>query len=54
MPTVRAPKLTKDDYRKLPDNGPRFQLIEGELYMSPAPNRYHQVISRNIEYLLLK
>jgi Uma2 family endonuclease len=22
--------------------------------MSPAPNRYHQVISRNIEYLLLK
>jgi len=54
MPAVRAPKLTKDDYRKLPDNGPRFQLIEGELYMSPAPNRYHQVISRNIEYLLLK
>lgn len=38
----------------LPDAGPRFQLIEGELYMSPAPNRFHQVVSRNIEFLLLK
>lgn len=38
----------------LPDNGPRYQLIEGELYVSPAPNRYHQVISRNIEFMLLK
>src|SRR5689334_3185039 len=54
MPAVRAPKLAKDDYRQLPDNGPRFQLIEGELYMSPVPNRYHQVISRNIAFLLLK
>lgn len=54
MATVSAPMLTKEDYRLLPDSGPRFQLIEGELYMSPAPNRYHQVISRNIEFMLLK
>ncbi len=54
MATVTAPPLTKEDYRKLPDSGPRFQLIEGELYMSPAPNRYHQVISRNLVFLLLK
>jgi len=38
----------------LPDTGPRYQLIEGELYISPAPNRYHQVISRNIEFMLMK
>lgn len=54
MAIVNAPMLTKEDYRLLPDNGPRFQLIEGELYMSPAPNRYHQAISRNIEFILLK
>src|SRR5687767_7360021 len=46
--------LTKEDYRLLPDSGPRYQLIEGELYMSPAPNRYHQIISRSLEFMLLK
>ncbi len=51
---VAVSKLTKEDYRLLPDGGPRFQLVEGELYMSPAPNRYHQVISRNLQFLLMK
>ena len=53
MAAISSP-LTKEDYRMLPDSGPRYQLVEGELYMSPAPNRYHQVISRNIEFMLLK
>lgn len=51
---VTASRLTKEDYRMLPECGPRYQLIEGELYISPAPNRFHQVISRNIEFILLK
>ncbi len=46
--------LTVEDYRAMPETGPRYQLIEGELIMSPAPNRYHQDISRNLEFLLLK
>ncbi len=54
MAAVRPLSLTKEDYRLLPDTGPRYQLIEGQLYMSPAPNRYHQIISRNIEFMLLK
>jgi Uma2 family endonuclease len=54
MAVAHATKLTTEDYRLLPDSGPRFQLIEGELYMSPSPNRYHQIISRNLEFLLLK
>jgi Uma2 family endonuclease len=54
MADVTAPRLTKEDYRLLPDSGPRYQLIEGELCISPAPNRYHQVISRNIVFMLLK
>src|SRR5437588_6676657 len=51
--TVPVPLLTAHHYRLLPENGPRYQLIEGALYMAPAPNRYHQDISRNLEYILL-
>jgi Uma2 family endonuclease len=48
-----APPLTVDDYRALPEAGPRYQLIEGDLYMAPAPNRFHQEISRNLQFKLL-
>ncbi len=44
--------LTVEDYRNLPETGPRYQLIEGYLYMAPAPNRYHQDISRNLELII--
>ena len=47
-----AIKLTVEDYKVLPETGPRYQLIEGDLYMSPAPNRIHQQISANLQYLL--
>ena len=47
------PLLTVENYKILPETGPRYQLIEGDLYMAPAPNRYHQDISRNLEYILL-
>jgi hypothetical protein len=45
-PTVRP--LTKDDYFDLPETGPRYQLIDGELFMAPSPDRFHQDISRSI------
>lgn len=45
--------MTVDDYLLLPDEGPRYQLVEGELHMAPAPNTYHQVISRNLEYQVM-
>jgi Uma2 family endonuclease len=45
--------LNREDYRLMPETGPRYQLVEGELIISPAPNRYHQDISRNLEYILL-
>ncbi len=53
MPIADLPLLTVENYKILPENGPRYQLIEGDLYMAPAPNRYHQDISRNLEYILL-
>ncbi len=44
-------KLTYDDYVALPDEK-RYELIEGDLYMVPAPGFYHQIVSRNIEMAL--
>jgi Uma2 family endonuclease len=46
------PPLTVENYKLLPETGPRFQLIQGDLYMAPAPNRFHQEISRNLQFEL--
>lgn len=45
---------TYQDYLELPDDGNRYEIIEGELIMPPAPLTLHQKISRNIVYELLK
>ncbi len=34
--------FTVHDYREIPEVGPRYQLVEGDLHMAPAPNRFHQ------------
>src|SRR5262249_32800903 len=44
--------VTADDYRALPPGGPRYQVVDGELHMSPSPTRYHQRIVMNIAHLL--
>src|SRR5271165_6205727 len=46
------PPLTVENYKLLPETGPRYQLIQGDLYMAPAPNRFHQEISRNLQFEL--
>ena len=47
-----APPVTVEDYKVLPETGPRYQLVEGSLRMAPAPSRYHQDISRNIGFVI--
>jgi Uma2 family endonuclease len=44
--------LTVEDYRLLPETGPRYQLIEGDLFIAPAPNRFHQNIALNVAVIL--
>ena len=36
------PPLTYADYAALPDDGRRYELIDGELVMTPAPGYVHQ------------
>ena len=45
-------KLTYEDYALLPDDGKIHEIIEGEHYMTPAPETYHQTISRRIQFQL--
>ncbi len=44
--------VTYDDYLELPDDGNRYQIIGGELFMTPAPFTRHQQAARNIFRLL--
>lgn len=46
-------KYTYNDYAAI-DDDKRYELIEGELYMVPSPNFYHQSISINISQALKK
>ena len=39
---------TYDDYAALPDDGNRYEVIEGELVMAPAPRVDHQRCSLNL------
>jgi Uma2 family endonuclease len=43
--------LTYADYLKI-DDGQRYELIEGELVLTPAPGFWHQHAAANIEALL--
>src|SRR5580704_11817754 len=37
-----AYKMTAAEFFLLPEGPPYFQLIDGDLYLSPSPRRYHQ------------
>ncbi len=52
MSAPQVELFTAADYRSMPEDGKRYQLIEGEIIMAPAPNTYHQVVQRNVLVLL--
>lgn len=41
-----------EKYLELPDDGNRYELIEGELFVTPAPGSGHQHVSSEIEWHL--
>ena len=45
MTSVRPlARVTYFEYSSLPETGPRYQLIEGKLVMTPAPSYRHQTV----------
>ena len=53
--TVEGPgqgNWTYETYAAIPDNGKRYQVVNGVLFMSPAPNKWHQkAVGRIFRYL---
>jgi Uma2 family endonuclease len=45
-------QITWQDVQQLPDDGNRYEAIEGELYVTPAPSLRHQRISKRLERAL--
>jgi Uma2 family endonuclease len=46
--------MTDADLDRMPDDGNRYEIIEGELFVSPAPGLPHQIVSGNLFYALRK
>ncbi len=43
---------TYEDYLLFPEDGKRYEIVEGDCYMSPAPRTNHQKVSRRLLYAL--
>ena len=46
------PLMTIADLEAMPDDGNRYEIIEGELFVSCAPGLTHQIVSDNIVHLI--
>ncbi|HLN79599.1 MAG TPA: Uma2 family endonuclease [Thermoanaerobaculia bacterium] len=51
MSVTESLRFTYDDYARLPDDR-RYEVIDGELFLTPAPTPYHQIVKGRIERLL--
>jgi Uma2 family endonuclease len=45
---AKASLITRSDYEGMPEGPPYFQVIEGDLVMSPSPKFLHQHIAGNL------
>jgi Uma2 family endonuclease len=56
MSATKSPiPFTYEDYKSLPEAmDRRYELMDGELCMVPAPTTIHQDVSQNIEFLLVQ
>jgi Uma2 family endonuclease len=48
------PRLSFTDLQRMPDDGRRYELYDGEVWVVPAPIPRHQVVADNIKRLLEK
>lgn len=50
---ARENPMTYEDYARMPDDGRRYELVDGKLeQMSPSPNRSHQLVAFQLCSLL--
>ncbi len=51
-PDILPGKLDYDDFWSLPDDGNRYEIIDGKLYVTPAPAMRHQLVSMRLSNIL--
>ncbi|HET7187437.1 MAG TPA: Uma2 family endonuclease [Gemmatimonadaceae bacterium] len=49
---VSVPRYTVDDLEHFPDDGNRYELLDGLLLVTPAPRAVHQVIASRLQMIL--
>ncbi len=42
------PKLSFEEFRQLPVDGKRYELVQGEVHVTPAPATRHQAVLQNL------
>ena len=47
-------KMTSEQFYALPEDGKRYELIEGEVDVAPSPSMEHQRLSIRLAYALMK
>jgi len=48
MGTEVIPKLSFEQFRQLPSDGKRYELVNGEVHVTPAPATRHQAVIQNL------
>lgn len=46
---VSIPRYTVDDLARLPNDGNRYEVLDGVLLVTPAPSRAHQIVANRIQ-----
>ena len=54
MATKIEPVMTVTDLEAMPEDGNRYEVIEGELFVSRAPSLTHQQVSMNLTFFISK
>ena len=52
MTTGLKAKLEYDDLAAAPNDGQRYELMAGDLYVTPAPSPFHQRVSKRLQRML--
>jgi len=51
---MALPRYTVDDLREFPEDGNRYELLDGFLLVTPAPNYAHQVVATELAASLVQ